>query len=63
MRCRETFSFMMSLPTMSLGDRMGQGEVGGVQTAWLCLGSAVERSWLALGGSFLSFLETSCFTL
>ena len=32
---------------------MGQGEVGGctrrVQTAWPCLGSLVERPWLALG--------------
>ena len=41
-------------------ERAGQGEVGGctrrVQTAWPCLGSAVERSWSALGGSFPSFL-------
>ena len=38
--------------------RVGQGEVGRctwrVQTAWPCLGSALERSWLALGGPFLS---------
>jgi len=26
-----------------------------VQTAWLCLGSLVERPWLALEGSFLFF--------
>ena len=36
-------------------ERAGQGEVGGctqrVQTAWPCLGSAVERSWSALGGA------------
>ena len=41
-------------------ERAGQGEVGGctrrVQTAWPCLGSAVERSWSALGGPFLPFL-------
>ena len=41
-------------------ERAGQGEVGGctrrVQTAWPCLGSAVERSWSALGGPFPSFL-------
>ena len=34
-------------------ERAGQGEVGGctrrVQTAWPCLGSAVERSWSAHG--------------
>ena len=37
-------------------ERAGQGEVGGctrrVQTAWPCLGSAVERSWSAPGGPF-----------
>ena len=41
-------------------ERVGQAEVGGctqrVQTAWPCPGSVVERSWLALGGPFLSFL-------
>ena len=41
-------------------ERAGQGEVGGctrrVQTAWPCLGSAVERSWSALGGPFPSIL-------
>ena len=41
-------------------ERAGQGEVGGctrrVQTAWPCLGSAVERSWSALGGPFPSVL-------
>ena len=41
-------------------ERAGQGEVGGctrrVQTAWPCLGSAVERSWSALGGPFPPFL-------
>ena len=31
-------------------ERAGQGEVGG------CLGSAVERSWSALGGPFPSIL-------
>ena len=41
-------------------ERAGQGEVGGctwrVQTAWLCVGSVVERSWSALGGPFPPFL-------
>jgi len=41
-------------------ERAGQGEVGGctqrVQTAWPCLGSSLEATWLALGGPFLSFL-------
>ena len=41
-------------------ERAGQGEVGGctrrVQTAWPCLGSAIERSWSALGGPFPPFL-------
>ena len=41
-------------------ERVGQLEVGEctrrVQTAWPCLGSAVERSWSALGGPFLPFL-------
>ena len=41
-------------------ERAGQGEAGGctqrVQTAWLCLGSVVERSWSALGRPFLPFL-------
>ena len=38
-------------------ERAGKEEVGGwVQTAWPCLGSAVERSWSALGGPFPSFL-------
>ena len=64
--CHETFSFMMSLPAMSLGLRFcvsrkgGTGEVGGctqrVQTAWPRLGSSLEATWLALGGPFLSFL-------
>ena len=54
-------AFMMSHPAMSLGDRFHcdsrKGGTGGggactrrVQTAWPCLGSAVERSWSALGG-------------
>ena len=29
-------------------ERAGQGEVGGC--TWPCLGSAVQRSWSALGG-------------
>ena len=41
-------------------ERAGQGEVGGctrrLQTAWPCLGSLVERPWLALEWQFLSFL-------
>ena len=41
-------------------EKAGQGEVGGctrmVQTAWPCLGSAVERYWLALEGPFSSIL-------
>ena len=49
------------LPAMSLGDRFcvsrkdgtgGGGCTRRVQTAWTCLGSAVERSWLAPGGPF-----------
>ena len=62
----DTFSFMMSLPAMSLGLRFcvsrkgGTGEVGGctrrVQTAWPRLGSSLEATWLALGGPFLSSL-------
>ena len=43
-------------------ERAGQGEVGGctrrVQTEWPCLGSAVERSWSALGGPFPSILAS-----
>ena len=39
-------------------ERAGQGEVGGctqrAQKAWLLLGFAVERPWLALGQPFLS---------
>ena len=54
----ETFSFIMSLPAMPFGDsaraeRVGHGEVGDythwVQTAWPCLGSAVERPWVHTG--------------
>ena len=59
----ETFSFMMSLPAMSLGLRFCVSRKGGtggggwvVQTAWLRLGSSLEATWLALGGPFLSFL-------
>jgi len=62
----ETFSFMMSLPAMSLGlrfcmsKRAGQAEVGGyarrVQTASPHLGSSLEATGLALGRPFLSFL-------
>ena len=41
-------------------ERVGQGEVGGctrrVQTAWPCLGSAVERSWSALGPRAISIV-------
>ena len=44
----------------AIAERAGQGEVGGctrrVQTTWPCLGSAVERSWSALGGPFPPFL-------
>ena len=57
---------MVSLLAMFFGDigsvlaeRAGQGEVGWftdrVQTAWLCLGLALERPWLALGGPFPFF--------
>jgi len=57
----------MSFPAMSSRDRFcfsrkGRiGEVGKctqkvVQTVWPCLCSAVEMTWLALGGPFLSFL-------
>ena len=42
-------------------ERAGQREVGGctrrVQTAWLCLGSLVQKPWLALGGPFLFHLQ------
>ena len=47
----------MSLPVMSFGDRFCVSRKGGtggggctrrVQTAWPCLGSAVERFWSAL---------------
>ena len=66
----ETFSFMMSFLSMSFGDRFCfsrkgriRGEVGGctqrAQTAWPHLGSAIETTWLALGGPFLSFLAWS----
>ena len=46
---------MMSLLATSYVSRKGgMGEEGGstgrVIKAWLCLGSAVERHWLALGG-------------
>ena len=60
--CHESFSFMMSLPAISFGDRFcfsRKGRIGGggrVQTAWPRLGSAVETTWLALGEPFLSFL-------
>jgi len=65
--CHETFSFMMSLPAMSLGFRFcvsRKGRTGGggckqhrrVQTAWLRLDSSLEVTWLALGRPFLSFL-------
>ena len=41
-------------------ERAGQGKVGGctrrLQTAWPCLGSAIERSWSALGRPYLPFL-------
>ena len=40
-------------------ERAGQGEVGGctrrVQTAWPCLGSALNSPWLELGRPFLGF--------
>jgi len=44
-------------------EMVGQGEVGGctqrVQASWSCLGSALERPWLALGGPFFaSFAQT-----
>ena len=57
---------VMSLLAMSLGlglhqqeGQLGQRKVVGctqrVQTAWLLLGLAIERSWLALCGPFLSY--------
>ena len=40
-------------------ERAGQGEVGGctrrVQTAWPCLGSALNSPWLEPGRAFLGF--------
>jgi len=40
-------------------ERPGQGVVGACtrrgQTAWLCLGSSLQVTWLAMGGPFLSF--------
>ena len=63
----EIFQPVASLLAMSLGDmyclsrKGGTGEVGGciqrVQTAWLCLGSGLERPCLGTGwhGSFLSY--------
>ena len=46
----------MSLPAMPLGDRFyvrrkGDEETRRVQTAWPCVGLAVERPWL---GPFLA---------
>ena len=49
----ETFSFVMSLPTVSLKDRL-RWFTRRVKKAWLCLCSAVERPRLALRGPFLS---------
>ena len=51
----------MSLEIVSAStERTEQREVCGctqrLQTAWPCLGFAVEITWLALGGLFLSFL-------
>ena len=53
----KTFNIMISLPAMSceigssLAEGSGQGEVGGftcmVKKAQPCLGSAIERPWLA----------------
>ena len=64
----ETFSFMMSFPAMSFGDKFHMGRKGGtgrggcirrVQISWQSLGSALERPWLALGGPFLpSYAQT-----
>ena len=62
----ETFSFMMSHPAMSLGDRLctsrkggAGGGIGGctrrVQTAWLRLGSALNSHWLEPSRPFLGF--------
>jgi len=72
MHC-ETLSFMMSYLAMFLGNRIcmsrrvGQGEVGGctqmVQTAWLCLGSAMKCPWLEPSRQFLLFQENSPLTL
>lgn len=68
----ETFSFIMSLPEMTLEDsffgnemvgqeEVGEGDVGGgiqrVQTAWLCLGLTAERPWLDQEGHFCPFLH------
>jgi len=57
--CHETFNFMMSLPTMSLGLRFcvsrKDGTGGGRwmhPKAWPRLGSSLEVTWLALGGPF-----------
>jgi len=51
----------MLLLAMSLGDKFYMSRKGGtgrctqrVQTAWLCLDSALERPWLALDGPFIS---------
>ena len=65
---RQTFSFIILYPAMSLGDvweeMLEQGEVGGctqsVQTAcrvwaWSCLGLVMKSPWIEPGGPFLLF--------
>jgi len=46
---------------MTFGDRFCFSRKGGIGTAWLSLGSALETPWLALGGPLLSsYAWTGC---
>ena len=63
----ETFSFMISFPAMSLGDRFcvtRKGRTGGggrctqrVQRPWPLVDSALKTPWLSLGGPFWSYAQ------